>query len=175
MPPRLRAEGALPPPRRRVAAAKGVGWDVTGLHFVSFPRLDLAGCAPARRASAGRANLLEPRHLVCDVRRRRNRRAAAHCVDARCRSSTRVDSVRSAAVAAVARAWVASWSSGCALRAGTRTPRAWWIAQDGILNVALRDLAKELGDATVLMADTCLDEFTDHGHCGVHGCEGPGR
>ncbi|MEZ0349410.1 porphobilinogen synthase [Mycobacterium sp. pR1184] len=38
---------------------------------------------------------------------------------------------------------------------------------DGILNGALRDLAKDLGDATVLMADTCLDEFTDHGHCGV--------
>ncbi len=38
---------------------------------------------------------------------------------------------------------------------------------DGILNVALRDVAKDLGDATVLMADTCLDEFTDHGHCGV--------
>ncbi|MDX1892492.1 porphobilinogen synthase [Mycolicibacterium sp. 050158] len=38
---------------------------------------------------------------------------------------------------------------------------------DGILNVALRDLAADLGDATVLMADTCLDEFTDHGHCGV--------
>jgi len=41
------------------------------------------------------------------------------------------------------------------------------IAEDGILNVALRDLAKDLGDDTVLMADTCLDEFTDHGHCGV--------
>ncbi len=38
---------------------------------------------------------------------------------------------------------------------------------DGILNVALRDLTKDLGGATVLMADTCLDEFTDHGHCGV--------
>ena len=38
---------------------------------------------------------------------------------------------------------------------------------DGILNVGLRDLAAEVGDATVLMADTCLDEFTDHGHCGV--------
>jgi porphobilinogen synthase len=38
---------------------------------------------------------------------------------------------------------------------------------DGILNVALRDLAKDLGDATVVMADTCLDEFTDHGHCGI--------
>lgn len=40
-------------------------------------------------------------------------------------------------------------------------------APDGILNVALADLAADLGDATVLMADTCLDEFTDHGHCGV--------
>lgn len=38
---------------------------------------------------------------------------------------------------------------------------------DGILNAALRDLRHELGDATVLMSDCCLDEFTDHGHCGV--------
>jgi porphobilinogen synthase len=41
------------------------------------------------------------------------------------------------------------------------------VAEDGVLNVALRDLSKDLGAATVLMADTCLDEFTDHGHCGV--------
>mgnify|MGYP002397804806 CR=1 FL=1 len=46
------------------------------------------------------------------------------------------------------------------------------VCADGILNVALRDLAKDLGDATVLMADTCLDEFTDHGHCGVLGESG---
>ena len=38
---------------------------------------------------------------------------------------------------------------------------------DGVLNVALRQLHAELGDETVLMADLCLDEFTDHGHCGV--------
>ncbi|MDH6286708.1 porphobilinogen synthase [Rhodococcus opacus] len=38
---------------------------------------------------------------------------------------------------------------------------------DGILNRGLRWLAGEVGDATVIMADTCLDEFTDHGHCGV--------
>ncbi len=38
---------------------------------------------------------------------------------------------------------------------------------DGILNAALRDLRQELGDSTVLMSDCCLDEFTDHGHCGV--------
>ncbi len=39
--------------------------------------------------------------------------------------------------------------------------------ENGVLNRALRSLRSELGDATVLMADTCLDEFTDHGHCGV--------
>ena len=38
---------------------------------------------------------------------------------------------------------------------------------DGILNVGLRDLRDEVGDRTVVMADLCLDEFTDHGHCGV--------
>jgi porphobilinogen synthase len=37
----------------------------------------------------------------------------------------------------------------------------------GILNLALGDLAAEVGDATVLMADLCLDEYTDHGHCGL--------
>jgi len=43
---------------------------------------------------------------------------------------------------------------------------------DGVLNVSLRDLRAELGDDTVLMADTCLDEFTDHGHCGVLTADG---
>ena len=46
------------------------------------------------------------------------------------------------------------------------------IDENGILNVALRDLRSELGDSTVLMADTCLDEFTDHGHCGVLDADG---
>jgi porphobilinogen synthase len=41
------------------------------------------------------------------------------------------------------------------------------VDPDGVLNAALRDVRAEVGDATVLMADTCLDEFTDHGHCGV--------
>ena len=38
---------------------------------------------------------------------------------------------------------------------------------DGILNVAIRDVVAEVGDALPVMADLCLDEFTDHGHCGV--------
>ena len=38
---------------------------------------------------------------------------------------------------------------------------------DGILQRAIREVADEVGDATVIMSDLCLDEFTDHGHCGV--------
>jgi porphobilinogen synthase len=43
---------------------------------------------------------------------------------------------------------------------------------DGVLNVALRDVVAEVGDATVVMSDLCLDEFTDHGHCGVLAADG---
>jgi porphobilinogen synthase len=40
-------------------------------------------------------------------------------------------------------------------------------AADGVVQVALRNLRDEVGDALVLMADDCLDEYTDHGHCGL--------
>jgi porphobilinogen synthase len=43
---------------------------------------------------------------------------------------------------------------------------------DGVLNVAVRDVREEVGDALVVMADLCLDEFTDHGHCGVLAADG---
>jgi porphobilinogen synthase len=39
-------------------------------------------------------------------------------------------------------------------------------ADDGVVQVALRDLAADLGDSAVVMADLCLCEYTDHGHCG---------
>ncbi|WP_449063694.1 porphobilinogen synthase [Planomonospora algeriensis] len=38
---------------------------------------------------------------------------------------------------------------------------------DGIVQQGVADLVAEVGDAMVVMTDTCLDEFTDHGHCGV--------
>ena len=38
---------------------------------------------------------------------------------------------------------------------------------NGIVQVALRDLRADVGDDLVLLADLCLDEYTDHGHCGV--------
>ncbi|MDP9821667.1 porphobilinogen synthase [Nocardioides massiliensis] len=37
----------------------------------------------------------------------------------------------------------------------------------GILNVAIADVVAEVGDALPVMSDLCLDEFTDHGHCGL--------
>ncbi len=38
---------------------------------------------------------------------------------------------------------------------------------DGIVQLALADLVAEVGDATVLLTDCCLDEYTSHGHCGL--------
>jgi porphobilinogen synthase len=43
---------------------------------------------------------------------------------------------------------------------------------EGIVQVALRDLCHEVGDQLVVMADCCLDEYTDHGHCGVLTADG---
>nr|WP_281351123.1 porphobilinogen synthase [Microlunatus speluncae] len=46
------------------------------------------------------------------------------------------------------------------------------LADDGILNVAIRAVAAEIGDDCLIMTDVCLDEFTDHGHCGVLTADG---
>jgi porphobilinogen synthase len=43
---------------------------------------------------------------------------------------------------------------------------------DGVVQVALRELRAALGDELVLIADLCLDEYTDHGHCGVLRADG---
>ena len=41
-----------------------------------------------------------------------------------------------------------------------------------MLNRAIRDVKAEVGDDLVVMGDVCLDEFTDHGHCGVLDADG---
>ena len=41
------------------------------------------------------------------------------------------------------------------------------IDPTGILNLAINDVVAEVGDALTVMSDLCLDEFTDHGHCGL--------
>jgi porphobilinogen synthase len=83
------------------------------------------------------------------------------------------DSLRAAAVAAVEAGVGGLMVFGVPREQDKDATGSVGVAEDGILNVALRELAKELGDDTVLMADTCLDEFTDHGHCGI--LDGVGR
>ncbi len=77
------------------------------------------------------------------------------------------DSLRAAAAVAVAAGVGGLMIFGVPRAADRDATGSSGLRPDGILNVALRDLASDLGDATVLMADTCLDEFTDHGHCGI--------
>jgi porphobilinogen synthase len=45
-------------------------------------------------------------------------------------------------------------------------------AAGGVVQTALRSLRDEVGDSLVLMADDCLDEYTDHGHCGIVTADG---
>ena len=40
-------------------------------------------------------------------------------------------------------------------------------ARDGVVQTAIRNLRDDIGDSMVLMVDNCLDEYTDHGHCGI--------
>src|SRR3954453_3514781 len=54
---------------------------------------------------------------------------------------------------------------GIPARKDAQGSEAW--NRDGIVQAALRDLRDEVGESLVLMADLCLDEYTDHGHCGV--------
>ena len=77
------------------------------------------------------------------------------------------DSLRRAAAAAVRDGVGGLMIFGVPSEADKDATGSCGLDPDGILNVALRDLAADLGDATVLMADTCLDEFTEHGHCGI--------
>ena len=46
------------------------------------------------------------------------------------------------------------------------------VDPEGILNVAIADVRAEVGDELTVMSDLCLDEFTDHGHCGLLAADG---
>ncbi|SDD04634.1 porphobilinogen synthase [Auraticoccus monumenti] len=46
------------------------------------------------------------------------------------------------------------------------------LAEDGILNVAIEAVRAEVGEDLLVMSDVCLDEFTDHGHCGLLAADG---
>lgn len=115
---------------------------------------------------------LEPRHLVLPMF------VADGLAEAREISSMpgvyqhTLDSLRKAAVEAVEAGVGGLMLFGVPLAADKDAVGSKASDPDGILNRGLRALAAEVGDATVIMADTCLDEFTDHGHCGVVAADG---
>lgn len=84
-----------------------------------------------------------------------------------------LDSLRAAAVEAVAAGVGGVMLFGVPAEGGKDAEGSAAWDPDGILNRGLAALRAELGDDTVIMADTCLDEFTSHGHCGV--LDGAGR
>ncbi|HEX9033985.1 MAG TPA: porphobilinogen synthase [Streptosporangiaceae bacterium] len=75
------------------------------------------------------------------------------------------DSLRKAAAAAVEAGAGGLILFGIPARKDWRGSEA--DAESGIVQRALADLASDLGTSTVLMSDLCLDEYTDHGHCGI--------
>lgn len=76
-----------------------------------------------------------------------------------------IDSLRRAAAEAAEAGVGAIDLFGVPARRDAIGSQAW--AEDGILNRGLAAVRAEVGDALVVCADTCLDEFTDHGHCGL--------
>lgn len=78
-----------------------------------------------------------------------------------------LDSVREVAAAAAAAGLAGIMVFGVPADTRKDATGSAALADDGIANRALRAVRDEVGDATLVMSDVCLDEFTDHGHCGV--------
>ncbi|MPZ93920.1 MAG: porphobilinogen synthase [Propionibacteriales bacterium] len=119
---------------------------------------------PAMRRLVAETSV-EPRHLVLPMFVREGASEPVPIVSMPGVVQHTSDSLRKAAVEAVAAGVSGLMLYGVPLAKDATGSGG--VDPDGILNVALRELVAEVGDATVLMADLCLDEFTDHGHCGV--------
>jgi porphobilinogen synthase len=81
-----------------------------------------------------------------------------------------LESLRKEAAEIAARGVTAFMLFGVPERKDAEGSEAW--NPDGIAQRGLRVLRQELGDEHVIMADLCLDEYTEHGHCGVLDAEG---
>ncbi|MFJ2544695.1 porphobilinogen synthase [Microbacterium sp. NPDC087589] len=133
---------------------------------MSFPdvRLRRLRQSPAVRGLV-RETSLEPRQLVLPLFVREGLTEAAPIGSMPGVAQHSLDSLRAAAVEA------AEAGVGGVMLFGVPAVRdAQGSGADdpqGILNVATEALAAEVGDALVVQTDLCLDEFTDHGHCGV--------
>jgi porphobilinogen synthase len=113
---------------------------------------------------------LTPRHLIAPLFVKEGIAEPAPIASMPGQSQHTLESLRKEASETAARGVVAFMLFGIPDRKDPQGSEAW--NPDGIAQRALRVLREELGDDHVVLADLCLDEYTDHGHCGVLDDEG---
>jgi porphobilinogen synthase len=119
---------------------------------------------PALRALI-RETDLAPRHLVAPLFVKEGVSEPVPIASMPGQSQHTLESLRKEASEIASRGVIAFMLFGVPERKDAEGSQAW--KPDGIAQRALRVLREELGDDHVVIADLCLDEYTDHGHCGV--------
>jgi porphobilinogen synthase len=127
-----------------------------------------------RRTPALRSLIREteftPRHLIAPLFVKEGIAERAPIASMPGQSQHTLESLRKEASEIAARGVVAFMLFGIPDRKDPQGSQAW--NPDGVAQRAIRVLREELGDDHVVLADLCLDEYTDHGHCGVLDDEG---
>jgi porphobilinogen synthase len=113
---------------------------------------------------------LGPRHLIAPLFVKEGVAEAVEIASMPGQSQHTLESLRKEAVDIASKGVTAFMVFGVPERKDGEGSQAW--NPDGIVQRALRVLREELGDEHVIIADLCLDEYTDHGHCGVLGDDG---
>ena len=113
---------------------------------------------------------LTPRHLIAPLFVKEGIAEPVPIASMPGQSQHTLESLRKEANEIAARGVVAFMLFGIPARKDHQGSEAW--NRDGIAQRGLRVLREELGDDHVVLADLCLDEYTDHGHCGVLGEDG---
>ncbi|HYU57088.1 MAG TPA: porphobilinogen synthase [Actinomycetota bacterium] len=108
---------------------------------------------------------LSPRHLVAPLFLKESLTEPAPIGSMPGQAQHTPESLRKEARAIAGRGVGAFVLFGVPARKDADGSEAW--NPDGVAQQGLRALREELGDEAVLIADLCLDEYTDHGHCGV--------
>src|SRR5437867_135311 len=124
---------------------------------------------PALRALI-RETDLTPRHLIAPLFVKEGIAEPVSIASMPGQSQHTLESLRKEANEIAAKGVVAFMLFGIPARKDPQGSEAW--NPDGIAQRGLRVLREELGDDRVVLADLCLDEYTDHGHCGVLDAEG---
>ena len=117
-----------------------------------------------------RETTLEPRQLIAPLFVKEGIDAAVPVASMPGQFQHTLESLRKTAVEIAGRGVTAFMLFGVPARKDAEGSEAW--NPDGIGQRAIRALREEFGEDAVIMSDLCLDEYTDHGHCGVVGTDG---